>query len=516
MDNKIIESRSRNKQLAINIAATVISFVVNVGINFFLTPYIVGSLGAAAYGFVGLSANIIGYTQLLTIALNSMAGRFVTIAYQQGRIDDANKYFSSVFYSNLVITAVILLSMTGCVLYLEYIFDIPSELILDVKLLFSFLVINTVIGLLTNIYAVATFIKNRLELASLRGIVSNIVRAMVLLFLFGLLLPKLWYVGLAGTLSTIYIAGANYRYTRLLTPELHVKKKYFDFAKVKELIISGSWNIITKLHEMLGQGLDLVVANLLIGPTAMGIFSISKLVPTFVYSFFSQISQVFAPDLTKLYAENKFEEMKKVIFQSIRIMGFIATIPTVCLYSFGEEFYSLWVPTQNAHQLYILTILGTFASIFSMPLDGLWNIFTITNKIKYTSLFLLFQQASGFILIIIFLPFVDGLFHKLCVFLIIRLVFSFIKNLFFLPVFGAKCLNFGYSIFYPAMMKSVFCFFVSFGICFLLHVLIDADNWFTWIVMISITIIVCVVVNSLIILTKNDRVFLIQKVKKIL
>jgi len=507
--------RSKNRQLAINIGATAISFAVNVGINFFLTPYIVGSLGAAAYGFVSLSANIIGYTQLLTIALNSMAGRFVTIAYQQGRIDDANKYFSSVFYSNLVLAAIIIMSMTGCVLYLEHIFEIPSELIFDVKLLFSFLVINTLIGLLTNIYAVATFIKNRLELASLRGIISNIVRALVLLFLFGLLMPKLWYMGLAGTLSTIYIAFTNYRYTRVLTPELHVRKSFFDYKKVKELIISGSWNIISKLHEMLGQGLDLVVANLFIGATAMGFFSISKLVPTFMYSFFSQISQVFAPNLTKLYAEKKYEEMKAVILQSIRIMGFIATMPTVCLYSFGEEFYSLWMPTQNAHQLYILTILGTFASIFSMPLDGLWNIFTITNKIKYTSLFLLFQQTTSFVLIIVALPFVDGVFNKLCVFSVIRLILYFGKNLFFLPMFGAKCLNFDRWTFYPAMFKSVSCFTLSLIVCYSFHMIIDASTWCRLVIALILSACVCMFINSMIILTRSDRHMLLSKVGRI-
>ena len=75
---------SQNKQLAINLFANVVGFVVNLGIQFFLTPFIVKSLGAAAYGFVGLSNNIIMYTQLIATALNSMAGRYITIKYTKG------------------------------------------------------------------------------------------------------------------------------------------------------------------------------------------------------------------------------------------------------------------------------------------------------------------------------------------------------------------------------------------------------------------------------------------------
>lgn len=95
----------QNKQLAINMLAQVVVFLVQMGINFLLTPFIVKSLGVEAYGFVGLSNNIIGYLQLATVALNSMAGRFITIEYHKGNLEQANKYFSSVFYSNVVISA---------------------------------------------------------------------------------------------------------------------------------------------------------------------------------------------------------------------------------------------------------------------------------------------------------------------------------------------------------------------------------------------------------------------------
>ena len=55
------EERTKNQRLAINLAASFVTFVVGMGISFLLTPYIVGNLGAAAYGFVGLSTNIIDF-----------------------------------------------------------------------------------------------------------------------------------------------------------------------------------------------------------------------------------------------------------------------------------------------------------------------------------------------------------------------------------------------------------------------------------------------------------------------
>lgn len=507
-----MQERSKNKQLAINMAATFVTFIVAFGVNFFLTPYIVGSLGTAAYGFVGLSNNIISYTGLITIALNSMAGRFITIKYTQGDYKEANKYFASVFYSNLALSALILLSMCGCLLYLEHIFEIPPELLFDVKVLFSILVVNSIIGLMTNIYAISTFVKNRLELSSIRSIIGDLIRATILFSLFGLFTPHLWYLGCAGIVVSIYIAFTNYRFTSILTPELKLSRSNWDFSKVKELILSGSWNVLSKLNDILGQGLDLIVANLLIGPVAMGFFSISKIVPSFVYSFFSQAGSVFAPSLTQDYANSDIAAIRSTLFQSIRIMGFVATIPAVCLYTFGEEFYTLWLPSQNAYELYVLTILGTLGSIFSMPLEALWNIFTVTNKIKYSASFMVVYNLLSFLTILVVMPFVDGMFFKLCVFSVIRFFFSFAKNFLFLPMFGAKCLNLPLSTFYPAIAKSLLAFILAFLTALAMNYFVEINSWIMLICMCSLTLVACVVVNSLIILTPHDRSIIKEKI----
>lgn len=118
---------TKNRQMAVNIAATIIAFAVSTGITFFLTPFIVGRLGRAAYGFIGLSSSIIDYTSLITIALNAMAGRSVSISYMKGDKELANKYFSSVFFSNLFFAGVLLLLSTFFLVYIDVLLDVPPD-----------------------------------------------------------------------------------------------------------------------------------------------------------------------------------------------------------------------------------------------------------------------------------------------------------------------------------------------------------------------------------------------------
>ena len=80
------------KKMTINIAASMIAFVVQFLISFILSPYIVSKLGEEAYGFVNLSNNFVSYASLLAVAINAMASRFISVEYNKGNIKKAKKY----------------------------------------------------------------------------------------------------------------------------------------------------------------------------------------------------------------------------------------------------------------------------------------------------------------------------------------------------------------------------------------------------------------------------------------
>ena len=511
----ITSTYSKNKQFVINLTASITTFLVGMGISFLLTPYIVGDLGAAAYGFVGLSTNIIDYTTLITIALNSMAGRFITICYTQGKIDDANKYFSSVFYSNLILATLIILAMGCCVFYLEKIFEIPTNLVVDVKILFTLLSLNSIIGLLTNIFAIATFVKNRIELSSLRQIISRVIQALSIILLFCYMPSHIWYVGLAGMLAALYTAYFNYRYTQILTPELKLSINFFDINKVKELLSSGLWNTFNKLGIILGQGLDLLIANLYIGATAMGVFSISRQIPFIIISFCSTISAVFAPSLTHLYAQNDLEQFKNETNKAIRILGFFVTIPLSFLYIFGEDFFALWIPNQDSSLLYLLSVLCGLELSLSLPLEVLWNIFTITNKLKVSSIFMFCNHLLTFIIVFISMYFIDNISIKLIILASTRTILGIIRSLTFLPIYGARCINAPWFSFFTPLIKSMISTSIISIILYFIRQVINHHTWSSLIFIIFITLMVSVITNCLIVLTKNDRVYINQKLLRL-
>lgn len=504
----------QNKQLAINMLAQVVVFLVQMGINFLLTPFIVKSLGVEAYGFVGLSNNIIGYLQLATVALNSMAGRFITIEYHKGNLEQANKYFSSVFYSNVVISAVLAIISIILLVFLEYVIHIPVNLVADVKWLFALLCLNSLLTLVFNVYIVSPFIKNRLDVTSVRNLVSNLIKAAVILVLFGFFSSHLWYIGCSTLICGIYLIIANVKIKDKLTPELGVNLRYFDFVKVKTLLASGVWNLIGKLGDLLQRGLDLLFANWFINAAAMGILSITTQIPFIILSVLGLFTSSFAPSLTKDFAKGNLNEMLNEVYKSIRILSISILVPIAILHIYGDVFYKLWMPTQNSLLLQKLTICGTFALLVTSPLEGFWNVFTVTNKIKGSSIFMIINSLVVFLTVLLGLLLTEDITTKMFIIAAVRSLYGVIRGIVFLPIYGAYCMNLKRTFFYKPIIKSLFGVLVTLGICWMLRLLYVPDNWLGFFISSLFVAIVSCCIGSILILTKNDKKFIMEKVIK--
>lgn len=502
---------NKNKQLVINMAASFIAFVVSVGINFFLSPYIVKKLGVEAYGFIGLANNMINYISILTIALNSLAGRFITIAIYEKNENDANKYFTSVFYANAVLSGVLLILGISVILYLEYIIKIPNNLILDVKTLMLCLLINCIISMLGTVYGVAVFAKNMLYLNSLRNIESNIIRAVFLCGMFFLFSPKVSYMGISALVVGFYTTIFNIYYTRKFLPDLTIKRRYFDLKAVWMLITSGIWNTINRLGQIFTDGLDLLITNIFIDSASMGILSLAKVIPAQITTIVGTLVGVFSPNFTILYAEKKIDELIASVKQSMKIMGIIVNIPIIVLVVCGELFFSLWQPTVDSKTLLILSVLTVGCVMFSGGINVIYNIFTVVNKLKLNSIIVMVSGVLQLCITFILLKTTDlGIFAVAGV----STVISIIRNLCFTVTYGARCLNLKWYAFYPDIFRPVIFVIIAVAICEVLKCFTCFSGWIGLIILGFLTGIISLILGYFIILNFNDRQYVNNILKR--
>ncbi|MDI1303791.1 MAG: MATE family efflux transporter [bacterium] len=487
--------------------AQIIAFAVNLAISFLLTPFIVEHIGKEAYGFVGLALNFVAYAQLVTVALNSMAGRYITISIHQNDITSANKYFSSVFYANLVISFVLTIVFSVVIVYLNSLLNIPEKLNSDVKLLFSLLFLNFIISMVTSIFGLAYFAKNRLDLSAVISIISNILKVIVLLICFAFFTPNVWYIGLATVLTTLYMFVANFRLTKKLIPDIKIKKDNIDIEKIIELLKSGMWNTIGRLSVILSSGLDLLIANLFINSAAMGILSLAKIIPTLILSVFAMLAGVYAPNLTSAYALNNYEDIKQQLLSSMRFLGFLSSIPIAVLFAYGDVFFKLWIPGEDYFLIHIISIFTCIELCFALPQEGLWNVFTVTNKVKAASINLFIMSFFTISSVFLAMKIVDTS-NRIYYLGGITSLFSAIRLLTFLPIYGAKCINLKWTTFYPVLFRNFISILLLTMLSLVMKLIINPNSWFLLIVIVLITSSLGFVMNNFLILNKKERKYI--------
>lgn len=509
--NMLGENLSENKKLIINLLSSIFAFGVNLIIGFFTSPYIVRRLGVEANGFISLANTFIMYANLVTIALNSMAGRFITIAIHKDDYEKANKYYNAVFGGNLIITTIFVIPTIVCIIKLEYLINIPLNLIMDVKILFSILFLSYFIGVALPNWGTAIFATNRVYLQSISSLQSNILRIVCILGLFIMFSPKIYYVAVASLICIIYISIYNWYYHKKLLSELKVKKGYFDWKYVKELIFSGIWNTINQAGQILLSGLDLLIANLFVGATLMGSLSLAKTIPNIIIGLAGTLTSIFMPTLTINYAHNDKIELKRNLKKSMKLTGVLLTIPVTILIIYGAEFYSMWIPSQDAKVLQLLSILSCFELVFMSGSYCLFNVFTVVNKLKINAILLLLSGAFSTGIVIMLMKTTNlGIFAIASVSSCVNLV----RNLLYTVPFSAKYLGFKWNTFFPEVLSSFISVLLLSIIGTIIKHFIIVNSWVSLIISVGITSIIGLPINMFIIFNKEERDSLITILKK--
>lgn len=492
------------KQVSINFIAQIIAFTLNVGISFFLTPYIVEKVGIEANGFVNLANNFIQYAQLLTIALNSMAGRFITIKFHQKDYKGAGTYFSSIILANIFLSIMLSIIFIFVIIFLNNILNITPNLLTDIQLLWTFIFLNFITSIFSSAYSVGNFIKNRLDLSALYNMEGYFIRVLVLFLTYFIFPSAVWYVGLATFIMGLYIMLRNIAFQKNNVPELKYKKENFNWKAIRLLLSSGIWNTISKLSSILSSGLDLLITNLFVNPIAMGILSVSKTLPTVILSLFGTMASTFMPELTINYAKNEIPQMKQQLIQSIKLFSFLSTILMSILFGFGKEFYALWTPTQDSNLLYSLTVVSCVELAFCLPLEPLYNVFIVTDKVKKSSVVLIVTSVITIVSVFIGLHFANTEEIKLFIIAGMSTLISTIRVLTFLPIYGAQCLNYKWTTFYPIIIKNVVSIFILTIFSFLLKQVILVNSWISLIGAILILVLLSIFINAFVLLNKRE------------
>ena len=462
----------------INLLAQISVIVSQVIIGLFLTPTVLEKLGAEAYGFVGLVNNFVSYAGIVTTALNSLAGRYITIAHHKGQTDEAESYFSSVFYSNCFLAIIVLVLSIVLATNITSVVSVSTELVSDLQVMIVLAFLYGSIGLFSVVFGVAAFIRNSLYLNSLTQLLSSFIRVVLLCALFYILAPHVWYYSLSAAIGSFVALVAQVLISNRIAPEYRARWSAFSLKHVFNIIKNGVWTSLESVNKILQTGLDLLLSNLFVSAYAMGLFSVAKTLPNALMSMSTNFANLFYPKCAELYAREEKEKLGSYFSLAMRFTSGVMIVPLSGLIIFGTDFYKLWIPERSMEEvtlIQVLSILSLASLVSSALVEPLYYANTLANKLKgsviITLIFSVITVMSEFLLLAF------SHLNKLIIIASVSSIVMSIRHCVVQPFYAAKILNLRISYFYKYVARELFGLAVVLVSFEALSMILDFSTW---------------------------------------
>lgn len=466
--------RDGNRRLIATIMISGTAAFLSYLINFFLTKYITASVGVEAFGFVSIAKTTVSYAQIITVAFTTFVVRYISVSYHEGKMLEAKSYYTSSVFGCVAISGGIFFVALLLIWKLEYLLVIPEQLVNSVKLLFVFVFLNFVVTTIVIPISAASYIKNRLDIAGVLKIVSYFVDAGVLLILFRLFFPSIWFVGIGSLAASCVLLVGNYSIKRKLLKDLSFDMKFFDLSKITSMLSNGIWQSVNSLGNVLNSGLDLLISNLMLTGVETGEIAIAKQIGTIFSLLYSTISQPFQPQMLKSYASGNMNKFLIELTKAVKICGFFSNVAFAGFVAMGKLYFHLWLPEQNTNLLYVLTILTIFTSITEGAVFPIFYVNTLTLKKKIPCLVTvgcgLLNAGSMYLLLS---------YTELGVYAIVltTAVIMTISNFIFTPMYVSKCLSISPWRIYSVLIRHIISVIVMCLVFVIIARIINPKKW---------------------------------------
>ena len=339
-----------------NAAANYGGFFFQIGIAFFLSPFLVHTLGDTKYGIWSVVSALSGYMSLLDLGISSALTRYVSKYNQSGEGEKISEIVNSGFglYTLLGLLLIITSPLTAKV-FVHFIHFDPSliEIVKQLVILTSFdvaffLVAGAYRGVFQGLQQFGTI--NFILIA------TGAIKALLFLVLLsnGYGLVSMSIITILEKLITLSI------FYFLLKKALSFRFEFknMNLHGIKTILSFSFFTFLNMVANQIIYYSDAFVIGYFAGAAAVTYYSIAWSLMEYVKKFCLSFTRVFIPAFSEMEAANDFKKIRVYL-----INGSKYALLSCCLFCFGlivygENFIALWMgPEYGATCAPILTIL---------------------------------------------------------------------------------------------------------------------------------------------------------------
>lgn len=365
------EPISDNKRIAKNTMYLYFRMLITMVVGLFTSRVVLNTLGVEDYGINNVVGGVVAMFSLISASISASISRFLTFELGRGDIEQLKKVFSTSVTIQFIIAAIIII-----IAEIVGIWFINNELIISpdrldaARWVFHCSIISFAVGLISSPYNASIVSHERMNVFAYMSILDTILKLVIVYMLYISPYDKLKTFAVLGLATTILMRIIYGWYCKRNFEECTY---HFTFDKklLKSMFSFSGWVFIgTTASVLRTQGNNILLNIFSGGATINAAAGIATTITSVISNFTGGFMVAFNPQITKLYAAQKYEELMALIFRSAKFSTFLLIMLAIPIMINSEYILQIWLGIVPEHTIPFinLTILFMITETISQPL----------------------------------------------------------------------------------------------------------------------------------------------------
>ena len=318
------------------------------GVQLYTSRVILATLGVEDFGIYNVVGGIVVMFTTLCGSLGSATSRYITFELGRKNYERLSRVFNAAFMAHCAIALIIVLLSETIGLWLFYEkMIIPADRMSAAFWVFQISILTTVFSVTQTPYNACIIAHEDMKIYAYVGIVEVILKLVIVYAL--LISPIDLLVFYAILLCAVQVSimmiyryyCRNYQESKLkLIKDVSLFKEIFAYAG-SDMI--GAISVLAQ-----GQGLNILL-NIFFGPVVNAARAVAYQVQSAVTQFSNNFFTAARPQIIKLYADGKVEEMMRLVYNSSWISFYMLLMITLPLCYERDFVLTLWLGEYPDH-----------------------------------------------------------------------------------------------------------------------------------------------------------------------
>lgn len=340
-------------------------------VSLYTSRIVLDKLGVIDYGIYNVVAGVVAMLGFLNGSMANAVQRYLSFELGKDNYENVQKIFNISILAHIGIAFIVYIIMEFLgVWYLNNYMVIPLNRLEAANWVLQCSIITTIFSIVQVPYNALIIAKERMGIYAYISILEVTLKLGIVYILSLSSCDKLKLYSIMILFVTFFILIIYIIYCLVKFTESKIKY-IIDKKMLGNLLAFASWNMLGEIAWIFtGQGVNIIL-NLFFGPTVNAARGLADQVNAAVMRFISSFQTAVNPQLIKSFASNQFEEMKILLFRSIKFSYLLMLIISMPLILNMEYILNLWLKNipqytiEFCRLVLISSLVSTISNLFS-------------------------------------------------------------------------------------------------------------------------------------------------------